>query len=120
MVLTNAQAMPSLKLQLSPKTTTSPGLSWDALLKKTGVELKLLTDYDQHLFIEKGIHSSISMVVKRYATANNLLVEGYASTKPNSYLDANNLYGWVMSQVLPTVFFFGWRIARSYREPKKR
>ena len=33
---------------------TSPGLSWDALLKKTRVELELLTDYDQHLFIEKG------------------------------------------------------------------
>ena len=33
---------------------TSPGLSWDALLKKTGAELELLTDYDQHLFIEKG------------------------------------------------------------------
>ena len=34
---------------------TSPGLSWDALLKKSGVELELLIDYDQHLFIEKGM-----------------------------------------------------------------
>ena len=33
----------------------SPGMSWDALLRITGVELELLTDYDQHLFIEKGI-----------------------------------------------------------------
>ena len=33
---------------------TSPGLSWDALLKKTGVELELLTNYDMHIFIEKG------------------------------------------------------------------
>ena len=33
---------------------TSLGLSLDALLKKTGVGLELLTDYDQHLFIEKG------------------------------------------------------------------
>ena len=33
---------------------TSPGLSWDALLKKTGVCLELLTNYDQHLFIQKG------------------------------------------------------------------
>ena len=34
---------------------TSPGFSWDSLLKRTGAELKLLTDYDQHLFIEKGM-----------------------------------------------------------------
>ena len=44
---------------------TSPGLSWDALLKKTGVELELLTDYYHHLFIEKGIRGGISMVSKR-------------------------------------------------------
>ena len=84
---------------------TSPGLSWDALLKKTGVELELLTDIDQHLFIEKGKRGGVSMVSKRYAEANNPLIEGYDSSKPNTYvlyLDANNLYGWAMSQPLPT------------------
>ncbi|KAK3753831.1 hypothetical protein RRG08_006222 [Elysia crispata] len=84
---------------------TSPGLSWDALLKKTGVELELLTDYDQHLFIEKGMRGGISMVSKRHARANNPAVEGYNPEKPNShilYLDANNLYGWAMNQPLPT------------------
>ena len=84
---------------------TSPGLSWDALLKKTGVSLELLTDYDQHLFIEKGMRGGISMVSKRHARANNPAVEGYDPEKPNShilYLDANNLYGWAMSQPLPT------------------
>ena len=84
---------------------TSPGLSWDALLKKTGVELELLTDYDQHLFIEKGMRGGISMVSKRHARANNPAVEGYDPERPNShilYLDANNLYGWAMSQPLPT------------------
>ena len=50
---------------------TSPGLSGDALLKKTGVELELLTDYDQHLFIEKGMRGGISMVSKRHAKANS-------------------------------------------------
>ena len=44
---------------------TSPGLSWDALLKKTGVELELLTGYDQYLFIEKGMRGGISMASKR-------------------------------------------------------
>ena len=45
------------------------------------------------------------MVSKRYARANNPLIEGYNSSKPNThilYLDANNLYGWAMSQPLPT------------------
>ena len=48
---------------------TSSGLSWDALLKKTNVKLDLLTDYDQHLFIEKGMRDGISMVSKRYDRA---------------------------------------------------
>ena len=34
---------------------TNPDLSFDALLKKTAAELELLTDYEQHLFIEKGM-----------------------------------------------------------------
>ena len=87
---------------------TSPGLSWDALLKKTGVELELLTDYDQHLFIEKGMRGCISMASKHHARANNPMVEGYDPGRPSShilYLDANNLYGWAMSQYLPTSGF---------------
>ena len=65
---------------------TSPGLSWDALLKKTGAELELLTDYDQHLFTEKGMRGGISMVSKHYARANNARVEGYDPQKPNSHI----------------------------------
>ena len=44
------------------------------------------------------------MISKRYAKANNPLVEGYDETKPNTwlvYLDANNLYGYSMQQSLP-------------------
>jgi len=75
---------------------SAPGLSWDALLKKTGVELELLTDLDMHLFIEWGMRGGISVVGKRYAKANNPLVEGYNPAKPTNYityLDANNPYG---------------------------
>ena len=32
---------------------SSPGLSWDAMLKMTGIELELINDIDMHLFIEK-------------------------------------------------------------------
>ncbi|KAL9982399.1 hypothetical protein ACROYT_G004435 [Oculina patagonica] len=83
---------------------TTPGLSWDALLKKTGVELELLTDYEMHLFVERGLRGGISMVSKRYAKANNPYVEGFDPSQPKKYimyLDANNLYGWAMSKPLP-------------------
>ena len=89
---------------------TSPGLSWDALLKKTGIVLELLTDYDKHLFVEKGLRGGISMVSKRYAKANNKYLKDYNPDKPSNYimyLDANNLYGWAMSQCLP-VSNFEW------------
>ena len=83
---------------------TSPGLSWDALLKKMGVKLKLSTDLEKHLFVERGMRGGISMVSKRYAKANNPLVPDYDLSKPKiyiMYLDANNLYGWAMSKPLP-------------------
>ena len=82
---------------------TSSGLSWDALLKKTGVELELFTDLEMHLFVERGMRGVISMVSKRYAEANNPQVPDYDPSKPNKYimyLDANNLYGWAMSKPL--------------------
>ena len=31
---------------------SSPGLSWDAMLKMTGVKLEKISDIDQYLFIE--------------------------------------------------------------------
>ena len=84
---------------------TSPGLAWDACLKKTEVNLELLNDVDMLLMIEKGIRGGVSTITKCYAKANNPCMKTYDSNSPNkyiSYLDANNLYGWGMSQPLPT------------------
>ena len=39
---------------------TSPGLSWDAMLKFTGIELEFISDIDMHLFIEKGLRGGIT------------------------------------------------------------
>ena len=83
---------------------TSSGLSWQASLKMTEVELDLLTDIDQHLFIEEGIRGGAATISHQYARANVSGMENYDVSKRNSYimyLDANNLYGWVMSHPLP-------------------
>ena len=50
---------------------TSLGLSWEALLKPTGAKLEFLSDIDMQLFIEKGLSGGITVVSKRYAKANN-------------------------------------------------
>ena len=42
----------------------SPGLSWDAMLKMTGIELDLISDIDMQLFIEKGMRGGISYILK--------------------------------------------------------
>lgn len=84
---------------------TAPGLSWQAALKMTNVWLELLTDIEQHLFIESGIRGGVSVISHRFAKANLPALEGYDDTQPNQHLiywDANNLYGWAMSQPLPT------------------
>ena len=89
---------------------TSPGLSWDALLKHTGINLELLTDVNKHLFVERGLRGGISMESRRYCKANNPHLSDYTPQEEASYImyyDANNLYGWAMSQPLP-VGNFAW------------
>ena len=49
---------------------TSPGFFWQAALKMADVELDLLTDIDQYLFIEEGIRGRVAIVSHRYAQAN--------------------------------------------------
>ena len=83
---------------------TSPGLSWDAMLKMTNIELELMTDVDMLQFIEKALHGGVSYIVNRYGKANNKYMKEYDEKVPSKYimyLDANNLYGYSMSQVLP-------------------
>ena len=84
---------------------TSPGLSWDAMLKMTNIKLELISDVDMYQFVEKGMRGGTSYIANRYSKANNKYMKEYDEEvveKHIMYLDANNLYGWAMSQYLPT------------------
>ena len=88
---------------------TASDLAWDATLKKTKVELELLTDIDMLLMVEKGIRGGVSSIMTCHGEANNKYMgEDFNPKKPSKYLlylDANNLYGWAMSKPLPTKGF---------------
>ena len=63
-------------------------------------------DPDMLLMFKRGIRGGITQAVHRYASANNRYMgDLYDPGRESSYLQyltANNLYGWVMSQLLPT------------------
>ena len=84
---------------------SSPELSWNPMLKMTGVELELISDVDMYLFIEKGMRGgTTSYIAKRHSKANNKYMKDYESDKEDEfiiYVGANNLYGWAMTQYLP-------------------
>ena len=70
------------------------------------VDLHLITDNNMYNFVENSIRGGISMISTRHAQANNpSFLVTYDANLPRQdliYLDANNLYGWAMSQSLPT------------------
>lgn len=86
---------------------TSPGFSWDAMLKMTGANIECFKEGQEDMLemIENNMRGGISMISNRYAKANNKYMKSYNPNEPSSYIlyeDANNLYGWAMSQLLPT------------------
>ena len=119
-VFENFRDMCIKEYELDPAHFLSlPGLAWQACLKKTNIELELLTGYDMLLMVEEGIRGGICHSIHRYAKANNKYMENYNNNEELSYiqyLDANNLYGWAMSKKLP-VNGFKWIDNNETAEP---
>ena len=108
-VFENFRKMYSEVYELDPvKFISAPGLAWQAALKKTGVELDLLTDIGMLLMVEKGVIGAICNAVHHYAKANDRYMNDYDENKESSYInywDVNNLNGFPMTQKLPTFNF---------------
>ena len=93
---------------------TLPGIAWDACLRMSNTTLQLLTDKEMYEFIESGIRGGYACIVKRFAKANNPYIHDFNPKDPISYilyLDANNLYGCAMVQMMP-VRNFRWLCKR--------
>ncbi len=74
------------------------------MLLCTGAEPELIHDSAMFQLIDSGIRGGVSMITTRYAKANNPQLEGYDPSQPTTWikgLDANNLYGYAMSEYLP-------------------
>ena len=81
-----------------------PGFALDAMLTMIDINLKLITDIDMYQMVETGLRGGVSYIANRYSKPNNEYLSDYDKNKDSSYLmylDANNLYGWAISQLLP-------------------
>ena len=77
-VFNNFRNMCLKEYELDPAHLLSlPGLAWQVCLKKTNIELELLTDYDMLLMVEEGIRGRICHSIHRYAKANNKYMKNY-------------------------------------------
>ena len=96
-VFENIRNMCHEMYELDPaKFFSTPGLTWQAALKKTKVKLDLLLDTDMLLMVEKGIRWGTCHFIYRYAKVNNKYIKDYDKNKESSYIQywhVNNLYG---------------------------
>ena len=60
---------------------SSPGLSWDAILKMNEIKLELISGIGKYYFIEKGLRGRLSYISKRFSKANNKISENHDPTK---------------------------------------
>ena len=56
---------------------TAPGLSWNAMLDMTKIELELISDPDMYIFFEKCTRIGNSYISNRYSKASNKYLKSY-------------------------------------------
>ena len=71
-----------------------PGYTWQCGMKYTDINLQTLQDKDMILLFENNIRGGISSVMGDKSIKSD-------KNKKILYIDANNLYGWAMSESLP-------------------
>ena len=79
---------------------SAPGLAWQACLKKTEVKLKLLTDVDMLLMVEKGIRGGICHVIHGYEKENNKYMKNYNKDEEESFLEYLDAINYMVGQCL--------------------
>ena len=86
-VFNNFKDMCIKEYELDPAHFLSlPGLAWQTCLKKTNIELELLTDYDMLLMVEEGIRGEICHSIHRYAKTNNKYMKHYNNNEGSLYI----------------------------------
>ena len=84
-----------------------PGYTWKAGLKLTNIKLDFIKDKD--LLLLNNIRGGISSVMgNRHVQSDE--------NKQILYIDANSLYGWAMSQYLPTGEFKKLQLPENYSQ----
>ena len=79
-----------------------------SLFKIGRSKIRILLDNDMILMVEEEVRGGICQIFHMNAKANNKYMRNYHKRTIVSYimyLDANNLYGWAMSQKLPVTDF---------------
>lgn len=93
-----------MSLKTPERLLIKPGYAWQCKLKYAKFKLKTHGNIDILMFWERGIRGGISQCSNRSSEPNNKYMDWYNPQRPEkyiSYFDANNLYGFGMSQPLP-------------------
>ena len=77
---------------------SSAELSWDAMLKMTGVKLEKISDIDKYLFIKKGLRGGIFYIAKRCAKANHKYMNDYDPKKPSTFITYLDIIIYIVRQ----------------------